>query len=68
VDRDRVTGGIRIILLKPEPVPDWNPGHADPDPADPDWYQVQTNEKLYFFQENRSILNIVPKLLKIMTH
>jgi hypothetical protein len=43
------SGLIRIILTDP----DQNPGHIDPDPADPDRYQFQTNEKvkLNFFQK-----------------
>jgi hypothetical protein len=60
VDPDR----IRIIF----PHPDRHPGHADPDPAAPDRYQFQANEKfdkLNFFQEN---FDMLVKILKIMTH
>jgi len=41
-----------------DPDRDRHPGHADPDPADPDRYQVQANEevdKLNPFSENNSL-------------
>jgi hypothetical protein len=53
------------IIILPDPGRDRHPGHADPDPANPDRYQVQANEnveKLNFFPEN---FNIVSKIMKI---
>jgi hypothetical protein len=38
------SGRIRIILWDLDP--DRHSGHADPDPAEPDWYQFQENDNL----------------------
>jgi hypothetical protein len=40
------------------------PGLADPDPADPDWYQFQAHVFFTFFPEH---FNMLSKILKIMT-
>jgi hypothetical protein len=48
------SGRNRIILPDPDPDRDWHPGHADQDPADPNRFQFQANEKgdkLYIFQK-----------------
>ncbi len=45
----------QIILPDTDPDRDWHSGHADPDPADPNRFQFQANEKgdkLYFFPKN----------------
>ncbi len=57
---------ISIIL----PDPDWerHPGHADRDPADTDWYQVQANEKVDKLNSFLKKINIMSKILKIMAH
>jgi hypothetical protein len=50
---------------------DRHPGHADPDPADPDRYQFQAYEKVdkgNFFPQNFNIPVLSKKILKIMTH
>jgi hypothetical protein len=46
------SGRIRIIL--PDPNRDRHPGHADPNPADPDRFQCQEYEKVdkqFFFHK-----------------
>jgi hypothetical protein len=58
-DPDRV--GSASFL--PDPDWDWHPGHADPDPADPDRYQFQCKH-LYFISFYKKISKCRPKYLK----